>query len=380
MRIDTLPLAITAPADAERWQRVLNVLNSGEMPPKDEPRPDPQSKLEFLAHLSQQMVVARKALADQGVRITIRRLSRREYVHTTHDLLGVEPDVTYLPEDGQSHSFDTVGANLFMSADQGEQYIAAGRKAIDDHFVLRSNDPNSSVPGVDRPANRTIRIESEANGAHERELAFELWIAALEAEVEKPEHDGLKLAKKFRRVINAREQPGADLNARFGETINLAREWEAAGRTPRTADHGFKDVQDVTRSYDRYRRNLRVNHLPRIASGLYLQIARSFDSALLIPGERRGRREDPTTYALAPGRYVLRVRAGTFPDTHPSRRFIQVTRNSKESAARVALRQHGSGTGPASGEPLFRGAQGQPDCPRCPATGSGPKRTARPPA
>jgi mono/diheme cytochrome c family protein len=33
VRVDDLPLAIDTVAAAERWQKVLNVLNSGEMPP-----------------------------------------------------------------------------------------------------------------------------------------------------------------------------------------------------------------------------------------------------------------------------------------------------------------------------------------------------------
>ena len=37
---------------AERWQKVLDVLNSGEMPPEDRPPPDDTAKAEVLAVLS----------------------------------------------------------------------------------------------------------------------------------------------------------------------------------------------------------------------------------------------------------------------------------------------------------------------------------------
>ena len=332
VRLDNLPLAIGTIADAELWQRVLNVLNSGEMPPKEKPRPDPQAKTEFLADLSEVMVVARKALADQGGRIAMRRLSRREYANTIRDLLGVEPDVTYLPEDGKSGAFDTVGANLFMSADQVEQYLAAGRKAIDDHFVLRANAPGTDVPDKDRPAKRAVRIEPEATMGGV--LAFEKWIAALEAEVEKPEHDDLELAKKFRDRIAAREAPGADTNARFGEIMKLAEEWEKSGRGPKVADFGFKDMQAASRAYlSRYRRNLRVSHLPGIGTGSYLQMASTVGTTIIVPGQRKGRPGDPAAYALGPGRYVLRIRAGALAEAHPCRRFIQITRQYKESPA-----------------------------------------------
>jgi len=52
VRLDDLPLAITTVETAERWQKVLGVLNAGEMPPAEEPQPKPDAKLEFLADLS----------------------------------------------------------------------------------------------------------------------------------------------------------------------------------------------------------------------------------------------------------------------------------------------------------------------------------------
>lgn len=335
VRLDDLPLEIETVAAAERWQKVLNVINAGEMPPPDEPQPDRQAKLEFLADLSHQMVVSRKALADQGGRITMRRLSRREYANTIRDLLGVEPDLTYLPEDGRSGTFDTVGVNLFMSADQVEQYLAAGRKAIDDHFALLKKDPDWPVSAEeDRPVRRTIRIEPESLARHGPAgmLKFEKWIAALEAEVEKPEHDDTLLARAFRERIAAREAPNADLNARFGEIMRLAAAWEEAGFGPKAADFGFKDVPDASRAYQSsYRRNLRVSHLPRAEAGMYLQLASPLARAMPVPAEQKGRPGNPAAYSLGPGRHLLRVRVGALPDAHRCRRFIEVQCRSRES-------------------------------------------------
>jgi mono/diheme cytochrome c family protein len=81
-RVDDLPLAIDNVAAAERWQKVLAVLNAGEMPPKDEPQPNSKIKTDYLADLSHAMVVARKSLSDQHGAITMRRLNRREFVNT----------------------------------------------------------------------------------------------------------------------------------------------------------------------------------------------------------------------------------------------------------------------------------------------------------
>ncbi len=97
VRLDDLPLEIGDVKAAERWAKVLAVLNSGEMPPKDEPRPADEAKRAFLEVLSKQMVVARKVLADSGGVITMRRLNRREYVNTIRELLDVEVNPTDLP-------------------------------------------------------------------------------------------------------------------------------------------------------------------------------------------------------------------------------------------------------------------------------------------
>jgi hypothetical protein len=46
------------------------------------------------------------------------RLHRREYANTLKDLLGVEINVSELPSDTGPGGFDTVGSNLFMSANK----------------------------------------------------------------------------------------------------------------------------------------------------------------------------------------------------------------------------------------------------------------------
>ena len=59
VRLDDLPLHIKDVATADRWQKVLGVLNSGEMPPEDERPLADSEKTSFLETLSAQMVVAR---------------------------------------------------------------------------------------------------------------------------------------------------------------------------------------------------------------------------------------------------------------------------------------------------------------------------------
>ena len=127
---------------AERWQEVLDAVNSGDMPPKKKKQLTKEEKTDFLADLSDVMVVARKLHGDNGGVITMRRLNRREYANTVEGLLGVRPDVEGLPDDSAGGGFDTAGASLYFSSDQFEQYleIAEGtlKKAFFDKEVKRA--------------------------------------------------------------------------------------------------------------------------------------------------------------------------------------------------------------------------------------------------
>jgi hypothetical protein len=150
MRLDDISFVINDIPTAERWQKILTSLNSKEMPPAEEKQPTAEEKTVFLEQLSKQMVVARKALADTGGVITMRRLNKREYVNTMRDLLDVEVNAFDLPSDERNGSFDTVGSGLFFSSDQFEQYLKIARAALDDAIVTGP-----------RPERKVVRVEAE---------------------------------------------------------------------------------------------------------------------------------------------------------------------------------------------------------------------------
>lgn len=334
VRLDDLTFAIKTSGDAERWQNVLNVLNSGEMPPKSAKPVDPGLNLELLSDLSRVLTVARKVLADQGGQITMRRLSRREYVHTMRDLLGVEPDVTYLPEDGKSGSFDTVGSALFMSSDQIDQYLAAARRALDEHFTFQAvsaavRKPVDSTKG-ELPLRRTIRIEPETDVWLKGVLKFEYWLEAMEAEVALPKYDQDEVAQKIRQLIVERNKLTGDQNARNGDLRAQFRIWDKRGLPPRVKDHGFKDFAEAERSYVMYYRPyLRLIDMPQLETGAYLTVS-YYNSRLNFPARKQSR-ISTEQYHFGPGRYVFRVRCGATDDCTRDRRFIQIGRTCRES-------------------------------------------------
>ncbi|MDF1811018.1 MAG: DUF1587 domain-containing protein [Verrucomicrobiales bacterium] len=135
---------------AEMWQKVLNVTNSGEMPPEDKTQLTAEEKTDFLSDLSNQLVIARDALSDSGGVITMRRLNRREYENTIESLLGVKINAEDLPDDANSGGFDTSGSALFFSSDQFEQYIKIAKLALD-----------KAIVSEEKPKNRKVRTEVE---------------------------------------------------------------------------------------------------------------------------------------------------------------------------------------------------------------------------
>jgi hypothetical protein len=272
VRLDDLPATLTTVESAERWQKVLNVLNSGEMPPEEEPRPEAAAKTEFLATLSHALATARKTIGDQGRIATLRRLNRREYQHTLRDLLAVDVDVRTLPDDKITGSFDTLGSSLFMSSDQFEQYLAVGRNAVTD-AVARWQQ--LATP----PTRKSTRTEVE---------------------------------------IGARRQMSELLNGYFLDGYRRGTAWKAAGGEPAKAkEFGFPDEQEAKFRIEQYK-----GHGPYL--GAYLAMSKSDAGAWLTYYTNNYYYQQTITIPSdwQTGDYVLRARVGFNNNVPPARRFL----------------------------------------------------------
>jgi mono/diheme cytochrome c family protein len=304
VRLDDLPLAITDVQTAERWQKVLNVLNAGEMPPQAEPQPVADAKADFLDALSNVMVAARKSLADTGGTIVMRRLNRREYSNTLRELLGVEINVAELPADTSNGGFDTVGANLFMSGNQFEQYRALGREALDEAFTRRLAASESRLLRYEAEMAVRELVRQEADGL-DAEARAKRWIAAVEAAAAQPENHDL--------VAELRKTSKTDAEFR--------RSWRQIKGAPPPEDFGFRTVEEnsdkanraagfSTDYYAPYRETFFA--LPHLDTGTYLTCGTlSTNVAFTVP------------HSWPPGEYVVRVRVAAVPDAPAERRFIQ---------------------------------------------------------
>ena len=123
VRVDTLDREIVDNDTAQRWQDLLDVLNSGDMPPEDETQPSDDELKVVLRALTKTLEDARRRLNDTGGEIAMRRLNQREYAGTINALFGFKLPITQVPSDGESDSFDTVGADQFFTSSHFDQYL-----------------------------------------------------------------------------------------------------------------------------------------------------------------------------------------------------------------------------------------------------------------
>lgn len=156
VRLDTLSRDINNNDTAQLWQDVLDVLNSGEMPPVEEPRPPQEPLLDVMNSLTKTLVTARKRLTDHGGVITMRRLNRREYSNTIRELFGFEVSESLIPEDADTESYDTVGADQFFSSSHFELYYELGKKVAEEGFKWSGKE-------YGEPKKREMQLEKKRN-------------------------------------------------------------------------------------------------------------------------------------------------------------------------------------------------------------------------
>ena len=267
VNLQTLPFRITTLEQAELWQKVLNALNAGEMPPEDELQPANAEKADFLDDLAQTMVAARKKLSDSGGKITLRRLNRREYQNTIEHLTGVRVDVGSLPTDSGSGTFDTVGTSQFISSDQFEQYLKLGRSAIDEAFERQSALKNG--PQVFRvEPETTVNVQSlkDMHGMEETYGRYLLWKAGVDKAAVAPENQ--KVIEQIREKYKLTDLTDS---VRLYQNANLLKGIPAAKK------FGFKDANAASFSYQggygrKYAYYKHYAELPHSHHGTYLKL------------------------------------------------------------------------------------------------------------
>jgi hypothetical protein len=142
-RLDQLNLDFGAKANRERWLRVREKLESGEMPPQAKPRPPEQEVHALTGWIADQVAGADAERRVTQGRVVLRRLNRIEYENTVRDLLGVDTNLKdMLPFDTAADGFDNVGDALHTSSFLMDRYLEAADAALNQAIVNRPKPPS----------------------------------------------------------------------------------------------------------------------------------------------------------------------------------------------------------------------------------------------
>ncbi|TWU54366.1 Planctomycete cytochrome C [Rubripirellula tenax] len=128
--LDQLSWSFETEANRSRWTRIHDRVQAGEMPPESTLTSRQRSGLTQPIGTAIVNVLDIKK-HEQG-RTILRRLNRREFENSLHDLLRIDLPIEHLlPEDGRSQGFDTVAEGLRISAVQIEKYLEVIELALD---------------------------------------------------------------------------------------------------------------------------------------------------------------------------------------------------------------------------------------------------------
>ena len=121
--------------DREVWEKVIQKVRTGQMPPKGRPAPSPEEIAAVTEWFDGQFARLDRSMKPDPGRVTARRLNRAEYNNTIRDLVGIDfKPAADFPADDSGYGFDNIGDVLSLSPVLMEKYLTAAervaRKAI----------------------------------------------------------------------------------------------------------------------------------------------------------------------------------------------------------------------------------------------------------
>jgi len=191
------------------WERVVEQLSLGEMPPKEKPQPTSAERERLLAWVDNALDEAAKAHAGDPGPVVLRRLNNAEYTFTVRDLTGVEslnPAKEFPVDSAAGEGFMNTGNSLVMSPSLLTKYLDAG-KDIASHAVLLPDGIRFSRSNLRRDWTEEILAEIRAfyarftdpAGAETRD-----WTQGHMDELDKKQGVGLPLEKYFAASLELR--------------------------------------------------------------------------------------------------------------------------------------------------------------------------------
>jgi mono/diheme cytochrome c family protein len=173
VRLDNLPPDFVNNPAAGVWAEVRNKLNLGEMPPKEEARPDSTALAAVTSWVAGEQRAVQRLAVSTGGRVLLRRLSRAEFANTVRDLLDVdfvpgEGPEDLLPPDGRLEGFDKLSKALLLDPSLMDQYFRVAELVASRAVQTRPPAVPSRVARFefeDTATDGAIRYIAEGRGA-----------------------------------------------------------------------------------------------------------------------------------------------------------------------------------------------------------------------
>lgn len=123
--------------DPATWEKIIEMVGGGEMPPSRRPQPSPEERDRILRWARRYLDAEALASAGDPGRVAVRRLSNAEYTYTVEDLTGIDLEpAREFPADGAAgEGFTNAGDALAMSPALFSKYLGAARE-IASHAVI----------------------------------------------------------------------------------------------------------------------------------------------------------------------------------------------------------------------------------------------------
>lgn len=123
--------------DRTKWERVMEVILTREMPPEKKRQPEQEERDLIVEFIDQELGRFNcDEVVDPG-KVTLRRLNKSEYKNTIRDLVGVDfdPAATF-PNDEVGYGFDNIGDVLSLSPMLMEKYLGAAEEIANSAIEL----------------------------------------------------------------------------------------------------------------------------------------------------------------------------------------------------------------------------------------------------
>jgi hypothetical protein len=138
-------------ADEETWNKVIDVLRGGDMPPSKEPKMEEATREKLAGAVEDTLTAALLARGPEPGPPIIRRLTHGEYRRSVRDLLNVDFDVAGavgMPEDPIGKGYDNLADALKIPPALTEKYMAAADEVLARLFGDGAKPGSPPPPGA----------------------------------------------------------------------------------------------------------------------------------------------------------------------------------------------------------------------------------------